>query len=158
MCSRCLELLSAGAANYRHHLPYHQQKLNIWLQLVQPRKPSGFANYLSSWVINKLNPPPCLEIIKEPFLSPKSLVITHEKNTFTFDITSFISQSRMGLVFESMVWSGLLPPRGLDHDCDRSSQFQKLPKTEPDHDRLVFCSFFAVTRPVLTSLLGFRWL
>ena len=117
MYSRCLELLSAGAANYRHHLPYHQQKLNIWLQLVQPRKPSGFTNYLSSWVINKLNPPPCSEIIKEPLLLPKILVITHEQNTFKFDITSFISQSRMAtyhwITFQQMKWQQMVGQKDL---------------------------------------------
>jgi len=44
------------------------------------------------------------------------------------------------VVFESLVRSGLLVPSALDHNCNWSSQFQKLPKTRPNRNRPVFCS------------------
>jgi hypothetical protein len=47
---------------------------------------------------------------------------------------------RLELVFESPVQSGLLAPSALDHNCNRSFHFQKLPKTGLNHDRPVFCS------------------
>jgi len=45
------------------------------------------------------------------------------------------------LVFESPVRSGLLVPSALDRNRNRSSQFQKLPKTGPNRDRPVFCGY-----------------
>ena len=57
-------------------------------------------------------------------------------------------------MFESLVQSGLLPPRGFDHNRNQSSQFQKMPKTEPDHNRPVLCSFLRLQDWSLTGLLG----
>jgi len=56
-------------------------------------------------------------------------------------------------VFESLVWSSLLAPSALDHNCNQSSQFEKLQKTRLN---CVTDWSFAVIRLVLTSS-GLNW-
>ena len=127
-CSHGVQIPESNCPQYSVHIDTMFQKEGGLSRMNSD--PDAYRNGLEKWPNSD---PMRTEKVKN-FTKHQSYLGTENLGQYWTPI-----QSEYRIVFGSLVRSGFLMPQGLNHNRNRSSQFEKCQKTRLNRNRPVFC-------------------